>query len=135
MNSEMMILHTEKLINPRENQAIYRNRLEIVASILKKVGNGCKKTHIMYGANLSTTQLRRYLNYLTEMGLLIFDEDLKVFFMSEKGAQLLSILSEVFYAKDELRRSQLKLDRVLKENTRNLDENRIGKHIEKAIAR
>jgi predicted transcriptional regulator len=48
-----------------ENNKGYRNRLEIIKDILmvtENAGtNGAKKTHIMYGANLSYSLLTKYL--------------------------------------------------------------------------
>lgn len=47
-----------------------RNRIEIGASILQVASEGARKTRIMYGANLSYRQLKRYLQLLTTRGLL-----------------------------------------------------------------
>jgi predicted transcriptional regulator len=48
-----------------EDNKGYRNRLEIIKDILKVTENagtyGAKKTHIMYGANLSYRLLQKYL--------------------------------------------------------------------------
>jgi len=52
----------------------YRNRLDIVKdilSILEVAGaRGSKKTHIMYGANLSYKLLKRYLDEVLDAGLI-----------------------------------------------------------------
>ncbi len=47
-----------------------RSRLEIIGNILGVAKYGVKKTHIMYKANLSYSQLVEYLTSLTERGLL-----------------------------------------------------------------
>jgi len=47
-----------------------RNRMEIVADILRVAVPGARKTHIMYGANLSFEQLEKYINFLLGRGLL-----------------------------------------------------------------
>jgi len=47
-----------------------RNKMEIVADILRVAVPGARKTHIMYGANLSFEQLEKYLNVLLGRGLL-----------------------------------------------------------------
>lgn len=47
-----------------------RTRMEIVADILKVALPGTRKTHIMYGANLSFEQLEKYLKFLLKRGLL-----------------------------------------------------------------
>jgi predicted transcriptional regulator len=47
-----------------------RDRLGIMAEIMEKSRGGILKTQIMYGVNLSFSQLREYLSFLTEMGFL-----------------------------------------------------------------
>ena len=41
-----------------------RDRLHIIAQILRMAKNGSLKTHLMYGANLSFAQLNDYLSFL-----------------------------------------------------------------------
>ena len=48
----------------------YRSRLEIIVDILKAVGEGAKKTRIMYIANLSHKLLGRYLEKTVGAGLI-----------------------------------------------------------------
>jgi predicted transcriptional regulator len=48
----------------------HRSRIEIIADILDEVGDGARKTHIMYRCNLSFKQLETYLNLLLNRGLL-----------------------------------------------------------------
>jgi len=52
-----------------------RDRHEIIAEILKTASNGRIKTHIMYRAKLSYSQINEYLPLLVEKGFL---EHLKV---------------------------------------------------------
>jgi predicted transcriptional regulator len=47
-----------------------RDRLCIMAEIMEAAKGGRLKTQIMYGVNLSFSQLREYLSYLTETGFL-----------------------------------------------------------------
>lgn len=47
-----------------------RTRTDVIVDILTAAIEGELKTHIMYQANLSYTQIRRYLPLLQEMGLL-----------------------------------------------------------------
>jgi predicted transcriptional regulator len=47
-----------------------RDRLGIMAEILTVAKDGRLKTQIMYGVNLSFSQLHEYLSFLTEMGFL-----------------------------------------------------------------
>jgi len=48
----------------------FRSRIDIVANILREAVGGAKKTHIMYGCNLSFRQLQAYLDLLLNSGLL-----------------------------------------------------------------
>jgi len=47
-----------------------RDRHEIIAEILKSAWNGAVKTHILYHAKLSYSQVQLYLPKLVEEGLL-----------------------------------------------------------------
>ncbi|MEJ2272646.1 MAG: winged helix-turn-helix domain-containing protein [Candidatus Bathyarchaeota archaeon] len=53
-----------------ENDHKRRDRLYIIAEILRIAQDGCLKTQIMYRANLSFAQLNDYLSYLIKMDLL-----------------------------------------------------------------
>ena len=53
----------------------YRDRLQIIADILSVVRGGAKKTHVMYGANLSFTLLKRYLTEVLDAGLVRRDDE------------------------------------------------------------
>lgn len=44
--------------------------MDIMACILSKAMDGARKTHVMYGCNLSYRQFKVYLDLLTESGLL-----------------------------------------------------------------
>ena len=52
----------------------YRDRLQIIASILSIVSSGAKKTRIMYQANLSYKLLIRYLDEVLDSGLVCFEK-------------------------------------------------------------
>lgn len=47
-----------------------RDRLNIMAEIIENAKEGQLKTRIMYGTNLSFSQVNTYLSFLTEMGFL-----------------------------------------------------------------
>jgi predicted transcriptional regulator len=91
-------------------QKYYRDRLEIIENILICAGNGSRKTRIMYGANLSTVQLKRYLEMLVKIGCLAKDVDTQLYRITTKGRDMLEAIYEVSQAKDNLRRSQEKLE-------------------------
>jgi predicted transcriptional regulator len=61
----------------------YRGSLEIIADILDAVGDGAKKTRIMYFANLSYKLLGKYLKKTMDAGLVSSDED--HYEVTEKG--------------------------------------------------
>ncbi len=95
----------------------YRDKLDIIECILKRVSNGCRKTHIMYGANLSTVQLKKYLDMLVRIGCLAYDEDLRLFKLTHKGNDLLTAIDDVAHAKAELRISQKKLEHFMNDDS------------------
>jgi predicted transcriptional regulator len=51
-----------------------RDRLHIMAEIMEITKGSQLKTRIMYGANLSFSQVNEYLSFLTEMGFLKVNE-------------------------------------------------------------
>ncbi len=53
----------------------YRGKLQIIADILSVVRGGARKTHVMYGANLSFSLLKRYLAEVLEAGLVCVDDE------------------------------------------------------------
>ena len=53
--------------------AKYRDRVRIIADILKVAREGARKTKIMYIANLSYSLLEKYLRETTAMGFLSYD--------------------------------------------------------------
>lgn len=75
-----------EIVNSRKG---YRSRLEIIRDILLVVGgDGCKKTHIMYRANLSFNLLKSYLESVLGSGLVEFDGD-SCYTITEKGEMFL----------------------------------------------
>lgn len=94
-------------------QKYYRDRLEIIENILICAGNGSRKTRIMYGANLSTVQLKRYLEMLVKIGCLVKDDDSQLYRITTKGRDMLEAIYEVSQAKDNLKKSQEKLEHFL----------------------
>jgi predicted transcriptional regulator len=66
----------------------YRDRLQIIASILSVAGRKAKKTQIMYQANLSYKLLCRYLDEVIQAGLVDF-ENKECYVLTEKGQEFL----------------------------------------------
>lgn len=73
----------------------YRNRYEIIASILESAKTGITKTRIMYDAFLSYTQMIGYLKYLREHALLIFEEETQIYRTTKKGLGFLKLSHEL----------------------------------------
>ena len=71
-----------------------RSGMEILASIVSAAMNGARKTHVMYRANLSHSQLQRYLAFLESRGLVRTVEDptsnASLYEATDKGLQFLS---------------------------------------------
>ena len=67
----------------------YRNRVEIIADILNVVGDGARKTQIMYKGNLSYKLLTRYLREVIGAGLVCAGEKANIYQLTEKGKMFL----------------------------------------------
>ena len=69
----------------------YRSRLDIIKDILKVIENtgtyGAKKTHIMYGANLSYKLLTKYLQEILTAELIYQGES--CYIITQKGKEYL----------------------------------------------
>lgn len=63
----------------------YRNRIEIVADILRTVLDGACKTHIMYKCNLSYKLLSRYLRDVLKAELICVEGHGNGYVVTEKG--------------------------------------------------
>lgn len=75
-----------------------RSNIEIIAEMLKVGENGAGKTKIMYNANLSYSQIQKYLGYLTGQG---FIDKVKIgnpsatYQITESGLRLLNSINSV----------------------------------------
>jgi len=103
------------MFGPRKN----RNKVEIAAQVLKVAADGAKKTHIMYGANLSFDQLEKYLKLLLEKGLLDGrSTERGTYSVTERGRRYLREFvqyessREVFHEKTRVLRGYLELERL-----------------------
>jgi predicted transcriptional regulator len=76
-----------------------RSSLEIMHEILDAARSGGRdgapKTKIMYGAYLSSAQLKGYLKILTGNGLLNYDQVRQTFKITQKGLRFLKIYNEM----------------------------------------
>lgn len=69
--------------------------MDIVASMLQIVQGGAIKTQIMYRSFLSFSQLKEYLELLTDSSLLEYSEEDKKYYTSEKGRYFLKMYKDV----------------------------------------
>jgi predicted transcriptional regulator len=67
----------------------YRDRLQIIASILSIAGRRAKKTQIMYQANLNYKLLCRYLGEVQDAGLVSFENE-DCYVLTAKGKEFLN---------------------------------------------
>lgn len=66
----------------------YRDRLQIIASILNIASRRARKTQIMYQANLSYKLLCRYLGHVLSTGLVSFENE-EFYVLTVKGKEFL----------------------------------------------
>jgi len=84
-----------RLKSELETETKFKNRsgLEILASIISAAVGGARKTHVMYRANLSHSQLQRYLAFLEVRGLVRVIEsstgNAAIYESTERGVQFL----------------------------------------------
>ena len=66
---------------------VYRDKIEIISHVLEAAAGGAIKTTIMYKAVLSYKQMKEYVNFLAEKGLLEYgyQQDVRIVRTTEKG--------------------------------------------------
>jgi predicted transcriptional regulator len=81
--------------NPTTNYMKYRDKFEIIVSILESANTigGVKKTKLMYEAFLSYSQLNEYLSLLVENGLIEIIR--RTYKTTEKGLAFLHIYNQI----------------------------------------
>lgn len=75
-----------------------RSNIEIIADMLKVGENGAGKTRIMYGANMSYSQIQKYLGFLLSEGFIDKPEvgnPSVTYHVTDKGLKLLSSIKSV----------------------------------------
>jgi predicted transcriptional regulator len=73
----------------------YRSRVDIIATILQAAMRGGSKTKLMYNAYLSYAQLKEYLSFLEDRGLLSYIEGTQTYGLSPKGVRFLDLYEEI----------------------------------------
>jgi len=72
-----------------------RSNIEIIADMLRVGENGAGKTEIMYTANMSYSQIQKYLNYLVNQGFVNkvnMDNTMIAYQVTESGLKLLGAI-------------------------------------------
>lgn len=73
----------------------YRSRAEIISMILDSISSGATKTKIMYKAYLSYAQLKEYLAYMEENGLVRYETGTQLYRITEKGMKVMHLYEEI----------------------------------------
>jgi predicted transcriptional regulator len=72
-----------------------RSNIEIIADMLRVGENGAGKTEIMYTANMSYSQIQKYLQYLVNQGFIAkvnIDNTMVAYQVTESGLKLLKTI-------------------------------------------
>jgi predicted transcriptional regulator len=74
----------------------YRNRIDIIAHLLNAAHNGATtKTKIMRKAMISYGPLGKYLQKMTENGLIAYDNTNRIFTVTQKGYQFMEMYEDL----------------------------------------
>ena len=72
-----------------------RSNIEIIADMLRVGENGAGKTEIMYSANMSYSQIQKYLDYLVNQGFINkinMDNTVVAYQVTDNGLKLLKAI-------------------------------------------
>lgn len=69
--------------------------MDIIADILQSAKSGIKKTEIMFRADLNFIQLNRYLPLLLEKGLIVKNNEQRMYKTTKKGLDFLEKYKEL----------------------------------------
>ena len=75
-----------------------RSNIEIIADMLRAGENGAGKTRIMYGANMSYTQIQKYLSFLVTKGFIDkveADNTTITYQLTNRGFKLLKLINSL----------------------------------------
>ncbi|OGO31058.1 MAG: hypothetical protein A2Z29_08105 [Chloroflexi bacterium RBG_16_56_11] len=75
-----------------------RSNIEIIADMLRVGESGAGKTEIMYTANMSYSQIQKYLDYLVGHGFIIrvkLDDTMVAYQVTESGLRLLKAIDSL----------------------------------------
>lgn len=75
-----------------------RSNIEIIADMLRVGENGAGKTEIMYSANMSYSQIQKYLEYLVNQGFINrveMDNTMVAYQVTDSGLKLLRVIDNL----------------------------------------
>ena len=98
----------------------YRTNTEIMEAMLRSIKSGATKTQIMYGAYLSYSQLTMYLRSMEKNGLVIFDSQLRLYRITEKGVRFMD-LCDMINVDNPLSEKEVAPEPAIVESITNLD--------------
>jgi predicted transcriptional regulator len=73
----------------------YRSSTEIIDSMLRSIRSGATKTHIMYRAYMSYSQLKEYLKLLEERQLIKYEPGSQLYVLTEKGLRFMNAYDKI----------------------------------------
>ena len=73
----------------------YRSSTEIIDSMLRSIRSGATKTHIMYRAYMSYSQLKEYLKLLEERQLIKYEPGTQVYVLTDKGLRFMNAYDKI----------------------------------------
>ena len=95
-----MVCTSTKFVSQAKLRRKKRSKYEIIHDVLDQCQTGSKKTWVMYRANLSYDLTTEYLDELAKLGLVEPKDGL--YYITEKGKQLLELLKTYRQKKSEL---------------------------------
>src|ERR1700730_6183226 len=73
----------------------YRSSTEIIDSMLRSIRSGATKTHIMYRAYMSYSQLKEYLRLLEDRELIKYEQGSQLYLLTEKGLRFMNAYDKI----------------------------------------
>jgi predicted transcriptional regulator len=87
-----------------------RSNIEIIADMLRVGENGAGKTEIMYTANMSYSQIQKYLDYLVNQGFISkvnMDNTMVAYQVTDTGLKLLKAIDTLMNMLEPARRESV----------------------------
>jgi predicted transcriptional regulator len=81
--------------------AVRRDQITIMGDLLVNTMEPKRLTHLLYGSNMSYSQLVKYLNTLIDLGLISEEKKpFRTFLITEKGKSFMSIIRKIKLIKE-----------------------------------